>query len=542
MTVRGFLDNAAAAPVSADMLTTITPLGFAGAPVAFHTSVTAPPGRSEFVLSPGDHPALVMKHPRLWWPVTYGPQPLYALSVTARVGGAVSSSARSLMGVRTVGTYVLPSGGRAFTVNGRTVRLRGGRGSRNTAVVERAALPGRGGHVRQWQPESAAGERQRDHAAGLLLRRSDRRGVLIWEDFSRTSNNHPTAYADPTILMDNMKDCVVRMRGHASLLVWCGANEWVPQRDFAEPMQNEVLPQMDGTRPWLVASSADAPWEKERTRTWSGGPYGLRPLPDYFKKYAGGGQFTSRNEIGLAAPPPINSLTRFFPDWDQPDSVQPVSGSPDSVQPVSGPPSPYPSPVNQAMGFHGATGHDFRDLDAAIHQTAGATAGLDDYLWVGDLYSGMAYRAISEAANKARPLNAGTTLWKVNAAWPSFMWQLYDWTLRPNAGFYTMKEACKPLHAQESEDDQGLQVVSTLAAARPGLRLRLTLTDAQGRREATDTRPVDVPADATVPVGNLPAIAADGGLHFLCLDLLGPGGAVRTTRSSGCSATTSGRA
>ena len=81
-------------------------------------------------MRPGDHPALVMKHPRLWWPVTYGPQPLYALSVTARVGGAVSSAARSLMGVRTVGTYVLPSGGRAFTVNGRTVRLTGGRGSR----------------------------------------------------------------------------------------------------------------------------------------------------------------------------------------------------------------------------------------------------------------------------------------------------------------------------------------------------------------------------------------------------------------------------
>ena len=138
----------------------------------------------------------------------------------------------------------------------------------------------------------------------------------------------------------------------------------------------------------------------------------------------------------------------------------------------------------------------------------------------------MAYRAIYEAANKARPLNAGTTLWKVNAAWPSFMWQLYDWTLRPNAGFYTMKEACKPLHAQESEDDQGLQVVSTLAAARPGLRLRLTLTDALGKQEATDTRPVDVPADATVPVGSLPAVAADGGLHFLSLDLLGPGGAV----------------
>ena len=319
MTVRGFLDNAAAAPVSADLLTTITPLGFAGVPVAFHTSVTAPPGRSEFVLRPGDHPALVMKHPRLWWPVTYGPQPLYALSVTARVGGAVSSAARSLMGVRTVGTYVLPSGGRAFTVNGRTVRLTGG----------------------AWVPDlllSWSAQRYRDEAdmfanGNLTLLRMngcgimppdcffdecDRRGVLVWEDFSRTSSQNRMPAADPTILMDNMKDCIARMRGHASILVWCGANEALPQKDFDEPMQNEVLPQMDGTRPWLVSSDGDAPWEKARNLTWSGGPYGLQPLPNYFKIYAGGGKFTCKNEIGLASPPPINSLARFLPDRDQP--------------------------------------------------------------------------------------------------------------------------------------------------------------------------------------------------------------------------------
>ena len=58
--------------------------------------------------------------------MTYGDQPLYRLSVEARVDGRVSDRAERLFGVRKVGTFILPSGGRAFTVNGRTLRLTGG--------------------------------------------------------------------------------------------------------------------------------------------------------------------------------------------------------------------------------------------------------------------------------------------------------------------------------------------------------------------------------------------------------------------------------
>ena len=67
-----------------------------------------------------------MQNPRLWWPVGYGEQPLYALSVEIRIAGETASIAKSNLGVRTVGTLVLPSGGRAFTVNGRIIRLSGG--------------------------------------------------------------------------------------------------------------------------------------------------------------------------------------------------------------------------------------------------------------------------------------------------------------------------------------------------------------------------------------------------------------------------------
>ena len=78
------------------------------------------------MLKPAAHPSLMLRRPRLWWPVTYGDRSFYRLTVEARLNGQTSSSVTRRFGVRTVGSIILPSGGRAFTVNGRTIRMTGG--------------------------------------------------------------------------------------------------------------------------------------------------------------------------------------------------------------------------------------------------------------------------------------------------------------------------------------------------------------------------------------------------------------------------------
>ena len=133
----------------------------------------------------------------------------------------------------------------------------------------------------------------------------------------------------------------------------------------------------------------------------------------------------------------------------------------------------------------------FRVLDKFLREDVGEPCCLAEYLWEGDLYNSQCYRAIFEAANKARPRNAGTHLWKVNAAWPSMMWQVFDWYLRPNAGYYSMKSACRPLHVQASADDWTVQVVSTLPQPQPGLKVRMTVTDSEGKPQAArEVRPL----------------------------------------------------
>jgi len=517
LTVRCQLDNATKVEQSVDLVVKISPDGFAGSPVEIRatTKIAAGTG-SEVILKPSDYPALILNNPRLWWPVTYGDQPLYRITIEARVNGQFSSLATSQFGVRTVGTLVLPSGGRAFTVNGRTIRMTGG------AWVPDFLMSWSAQRYRDEVRLMAEGNHTivRVNGCGIVppdvfFTECDRRGLLVWQDLARTSIQGfkfrkdgkdgwgPVDCDDPALYLNNMKDCIMRLRGHPSLLVWCGSNEKFPQADIGQPLQNDLLPTLDGTRPWLPSSEENPPWRKEDIRFWSAGPYQLVRLPEYFKLYAQDPKSISKNEIGLSSPPPINSIVRAIPDYDQPDSLS--------------------FPLNRTFGYHDATGNYYRSGDKIIRQDLGEPATLTDYLWMGDLYNSASYRAIYEAANKVRPRNSGTHIWKINAAWPSMMQQVFDWYLRPNAGYYSMRSACQPLHVQHSVDDQSVQVVSTLAEPRE-LRVSFTLSDITGRVEYSEEYPVSMPADTTLKVCSLPDFVKDGHLHFLGLELVDSSG------------------
>ena len=226
-------------------------------------------------------------------------------------------------------------------------------------------------------------------------------------------------------------------------------------------------------------------------------------LPQYFRMYAKEPRFPCKDEIGLGSPPPINSIAKSIPDYDQPGSEA--------------------FPLNLTLGYHDATDRITRALDTIMHQDLGEPSCLAEYLAAADLYNDASYRAIFEAANKARPRNSGTHLWKVNAAWPSMVWQVFDGIFAPTRVITGMAPACRPLHVQHSVDDQTVQVVSTLPEPRP-VRVRISLADATGRPEKVVEHSLTAAADATTAVGPLPREVTDGRLHFLGLNLSDAGG------------------
>lgn len=64
-------------------------------------TVTVPAhGTAEAAFTPASHPELTLKNPKLWWPVGYGAQPLYDLTLSAEVDKAVSDTHAMRFGVR----------------------------------------------------------------------------------------------------------------------------------------------------------------------------------------------------------------------------------------------------------------------------------------------------------------------------------------------------------------------------------------------------------------------------------------------------------
>ncbi|MDR1121465.1 MAG: hypothetical protein LBM08_11165 [Dysgonamonadaceae bacterium] len=520
--IRLYLKNASSKTQKASIEAQIFPDGFAGETIKIAQQVTIKANeRKEIIFDPKDFPELILKNPKIWWPNTYGDQPLYKVKIQALLGGKVSSEETRRFGVRQFGSYLLESQGRAFEVNGVTIRMSGG------AWIPDMMLTWDAQRYRDEVHLMAAGNATfvRINGCGMIppdvfFDACDEYGLLVWQDLMRTTVSpdyrkdpnpgsgyfwHPCA-VDSALYMDNMIDNIERIRGYASMYIYCGANEAAPQKNTGVALQNDIIPAMDGTRLFIASSHEQPEWSHIKIGTYTGGPWEMRRLPEYYSMYKTAATFESRNEIGLASVPPINSLAKFEPD------LYAAQGS--------------KFPLNKSMGYHDATGFAMQALDKIMREDLGNPSNITEYLWWGDLYNNTAYRAIFEAANAARPRNAGTTLWKTNAAWGSFNWQLYDHYLRPNAGYYSSRSALKPVHIQLDVEDLEVQLINALPVKLENYRATVEVLTPDGKTEKTFEQQASAAENANAKLMKLSEWLNDGDLHFVLMYLYNSQGAL----------------
>jgi hypothetical protein len=531
ITLRFHVENTQTQTAEAEVTARIEPRGFTGPAIEVRRRISVPARtQQEAVLTPSEFPALNMRDPRLWWPHGYGDQPLYQLTVEARTNGIVSHRQVTQFGVRKLGYFYRPAeyahtlvpipdgqypydypplkAARIFTVNGRPIRMAGG------SMVPDFLLSWNAQRYRDEVRLMTGGNHTviRVWGGGIIMpdvfyEEADRRGLLVWQDLARSSfgaawrkKESEIPAVDKDLYLANMRDTILRLRGRTSLLAWCGTNEAAMQTDIGMALQNEILPALDGTRPWLPSTSTEPPWAKEPLGMRSFGPYVIQDLKYYFEQYAHAADFLFKDEIGLESLPRYNSIAKAIPELDAPTTNN--------------------SWVTQVLLDHGFPAEH---MTPVITERIGAPATLADFASMSELLSAQAYRAIFEAANKNRPRNPGTMVWMTNAAWLDCMYQLYDWYLHPTASYYAVKSAAQPLHVQYAFDDHTLQVVSTLAERRP-LQVHAVVMSPEGRTEEVRDYQLTAEADATTLVGPGPATLADGNFHFVSLDLRDSGG------------------
>ncbi|MEO8412936.1 MAG: glycoside hydrolase family 2 TIM barrel-domain containing protein [Ginsengibacter sp.] len=500
---------------------TISPENFRGSPFSFIKEVSIGGSNSNKInLSAANTPAFNMKHPHLWWPNGYGQPDLYRMRIQYIVGNQLYDDTSVVFGIRTVSSSTVMVNSwvrRDFYVNGKRVHLVGGawvpdmmlnRDYQRYDYELRLCRNANVNLVRIW----GGGLAETDDFYEL----ADRNGLLVWQDFWITgdTNGGFKGSADwpleSSVFIDNVKSTILRIRNHASLLVWTGGNEGHAREELYNAMRDNVA-QLDGTRPFIPCSSgfsktpADwkASWPDDNpSGVYSGGPYSWQDDAQYYKLVDDGKDWVFKDETGIPSQPPYNTLAKIIPDLI--------------------PDSSLPYPFNNSWGYHDAcSGNGKYNIyfDAMVDRY-GSPTSLKDFSDKMQLLNAGGYRSIFEAVGHKLNETGGVMLWKLNAAFPSVIWQIYDWYLEPNAGYYFMQRACEPVHIQLNLDDSSVALINRTYIKQHELKYEAEIIGINGSVLFRKEGKVDLDTTQTKQVVNLgETLRSISGISFVLLHL-----------------------
>lgn len=382
------------------------------------------PSRKRIKLDVSSHDALRIQNPKLWWPVGYGNPHLYDVSLSFELKDGKQSDQKSLkVGVRQM-TYKEDDGVLKIWINGRRFIPRGGNWGFSESMLRyrnreydatlRYHREMNFNMIRNW-----VGQTHDDD----FYNACDRHGVMVWQDFWLANPWDGPDPDDNDLFLDNVSDTVRRIRNHPSIALYCGRNEGNPLKPLDDGLRSTLADLHPGIH--YIPNSAE-------NVVGGGGPYWMMPLT-YYATMAEYPKLHS--EIGIPNIPSIESVRAMMPEralW---------------------PPGLEWGLHDLCEGGSGRTPNFFR----SIEETYGGASNLEEWISLAHLLDYEGFRAEFEAQGKYR---MGLLLWMSHPAWPSLLWQTYDYNLDPGPGYFSCKNACEPLHIQWNRVTESVDVVN----------------------------------------------------------------------------------
>lgn len=441
---------------------------------------------------------LTMNNPRLWWPVHMGEQNLYELNLQATVDTLPSDEDTIQVGIRETTSELNDKGFRVFKINGKPILVRGGGWAPDMFLrpsAEREIQEIR--YVKDMNLNAIRFEGKTESDRFLNL--CDREGILViagwcccdyWEQWSKWKEN------DYEIATKSLRDQIRRIRNHPSLLTfWYGSDN--PPNERAESNYLAVLKEMDWPNPAQSSASAHKPAVSEPTGMKMSGPYEYVPPMYWYTDTKAGGAYGFNTETSPGpAIPPVDSLRRMLPA----DKLW---------------------PINETWNFH-AGGGAFKTVNIfteALNKRFGEATNLGDYTKKAQVMTYDGERAMFEAYARNKYDSTGVIQWMMNNAWPSMIWHLYDYYLRPGGGYFGTKKACEPLHIQYSYDDRSIAVVNGLYQDFKGLTATARIYNLDMTPKYSQQTNVDIASDGTKRLFTLPEPTDLSPVYFVKLTL-----------------------
>ena len=231
---------------------------------------------------------------------------------------------------------------------------------------------------------------------------------------------------------------------------------------------------------------------------WTVDPY-LQSVDDRCNAGGCGGGYGFNTETSMGpAVPPMESVERMVPK----DHVWSADG-----------------PLDEYWGFH-AGGGSFKNIHVftdALNARYGKAGSAQDFTYKSQLMTYEGVRAMYEAYSRNKYASTGVIQWMLNNAWPSMIWHLYDYYLRPGGGYFGTKKATQPLDPVYGYDDHSVWLVSSQYVDAKGLKLTARVFNLDGTQKFSRDVALDAAADSTAKVFELPAIEGLSAAYFLDL-------------------------
>jgi len=465
----------------------------------FSTSVSLQPEESKVVsFSPDRFPQLTLEQPRLWWPHDLGPQNLYQLDLSFQTGGMVSDSQTLTFGIREITAELDAQDHRLFKINGKTILIRGAGWTFDMLLrADPARQEAELNYVKDMHLNTVRLEGKLEDENFLDL--CDREGILVlagWCCCDHWERWRDWKSEDFMVSAESLKDQIRRLRSHACLLDWLNGSD-NPPVEKVERTYIQILKDYNWPNPYQSSATAKPTSVTGKTGLKMTGPYEY-VAPSYWlldKERGGAHGFNTETSPGPAVPP-VESLKRMLPSdrlW----------------------------PINSTWDYH-AGGGAFRDLHVfseALNNRFGQATGLEDYAMKAQVLAYEGERAMFEAYGRNKYTSTGVIQWMLNNAWPSMIWHLYDYYLRPGGSYFGAKKGCEYLHVQYSYDDQSIVVVNSYYQAFPEMKVTANVYNFDMSLKFSQEAAVNVGPDSTNEVFTLPAIAGLSKTYFLRLDL-----------------------
>ncbi len=477
----------------------------------------------DVVFSPDQYPQLNLSNPRLWWPAQMGTPNLYNLHLSFEVDGKVSDESHTKFGIREITSEVAEQAPdrlkRLFKVNGKNILIRGGGWTPDLMMREnQERLADEFRYVRDMGLNTVRLEGKLETEDFFEM--ADQQGILVmagwcccdfWEHWGNWKDE------DFGIAKASLRDQIYRLRSHPSMVMWLNGSDNPPPPDVEE-MYLKIESDLRWPNPIVSSATAKPTTLTGGSGVKMSGPYEY-VAPSYWvtdphlhsdeKSCNAGGcggayGFNTETSMGPAVPP-IESVARMVPK----NHLWTADG-----------------PLDEYWNFHAGGGsfktiHVFTD---ALNVRYGKASSAADFSYKSQLMTYEGVRAMYEAYSRNKYTSTGVIQWMLNNAWPSMIWHLYDYYLRPGGGYFGAKKAMQALDPVYGYDDHSVWLVSSQYADAKGLKLWTRIFNLDGTQKFYKDFTVDAAADSTTKVFEIPQVEGLSPAYFLDL---------RVTDSSG---------